>query len=76
MLLCERFQERFCKLTAEGEPAKIDLNDVTEALGCGRRRLYDITIAYEAAEVRLVVGPRKQGEKTSHARCTYKSSCP
>ena len=51
MLLCERFQDRFCRLSASGEPTRIDLNDVTEALACGRRRLYDITIAYEAAEV-------------------------
>ena len=53
MLLSERFRDRFANSCGEGEECKIDLNKCALALGVPRRRLYDITIVYEAAEVTI-----------------------
>ena len=51
MLLCERFRDRCGRLSSGGEPTRIHLNECAVALGVPRRRLYDITIVYEAVEV-------------------------
>jgi len=50
MLLCEKFRDRFSG-APEGPACRIDLNECATVLGVARRRLYDITIVYEAAEV-------------------------
>lgn len=50
MLLSEKFRDRFSYASGDGEESRIDLNDCAMALGVPRRRLYDITIVYEAAE--------------------------
>jgi len=50
MLLCEKFRDRFAH-AADGPACRIDLNVCATSLGVARRRLYDITIVYEAAEV-------------------------
>ena len=52
MLLCERFRDRFAN-APQGAACRIDLNECATVLGVARRRLYDITIVYEAAEVTL-----------------------
>lgn len=51
MLLSEKFRDRFASSTGREAEKRIDLNDCALALGVPRRRLYDITIVYEAAEV-------------------------
>lgn len=51
MLLSEKFRDRFANASADGGESRIDLNECALALGVPRRRLYDITIVYEAAEV-------------------------
>ena len=50
MLLCEKFRDRFFH-APKGPGCRIDLNECASVLGVARRRLYDITIVYEAAEV-------------------------
>lgn len=51
MLLSEKFRDRFARPAGDDRESRIDLNDCAIALGVPRRRLYDITIVYEAAEV-------------------------
>lgn len=51
MLLSEKFRDRFASPDGKESEKRIDLNDCALALGVPRRRLYDITIVYEAAEV-------------------------
>ena len=60
MLLCERFQERFGRLSSNGKPTKIHLNECAIALGVPRRRLYDIINVFEAAEVSYPLQGREQ----------------
>jgi hypothetical protein len=55
-LLCERFQYQFGHLQEDGTPALLMLNDVAEALGVPRRRLYDVINVFEAIEVMRRVG--------------------
>jgi hypothetical protein len=52
-LLCERFQQQFGHLQADGSPNPLMLNDVAEALGVPRRRLYDVINVFESIEVRF-----------------------
>jgi hypothetical protein len=55
-LLCERFQYQFGHLQPDGSPTLLMLNDVAEALGVPRRRLYDVINVFEAIEVMKRVG--------------------
>jgi NADH:ubiquinone oxidoreductase subunit E len=50
-LLCERFQQQFGHLQPDGSPNSLMLNDVAEALGVPRRRLYDVINVFESIEV-------------------------
>ena len=55
MLLSEKFRDRFASSDGKASEKRIDLNDCALALGVPRRRLYDITIVYEAAEVSFLL---------------------
>jgi hypothetical protein len=55
-LLCERFQAQFGHLQPDGSPQMLMLNDVAEALGVPRRRLYDVINVFESIEVMKRVG--------------------
>ena len=57
MLLSEKFRDRFANSAGDDSSSRIDLNDCALALGVPRRRLYDITIVYEAAEVQIDTVP-------------------
>jgi hypothetical protein len=50
-LLCERFQQQFGHVTSDGSANMLMLNDVAEALGVPRRRLYDVINVFESIEV-------------------------
>ena len=54
--LCERFQFQFGHLQPDGSPTLLMLNDVAEALGVPRRRLYDVINVFESIEVMKRVG--------------------
>ncbi|KAK9807594.1 hypothetical protein WJX72_003635 [[Myrmecia] bisecta] len=51
MLLCEKFQQRYCQMGPNGASTPILLNDVAGDLGVPRRRLYDIINVMEAVEI-------------------------
>ena len=78
MLLCERFRDRCGRLSSGGEPTRIHLNECAVSLGVPRRRLYDITIVYEAVEVISSSAHRKTGHmlrKSSEAHQFRLAGC-
>lgn len=64
-LLCERFMHQFGHLQPDGSPTQLMLNDVAEALGVARRRLYDVINVFESINVMQRVG------KLTYEFCGY-----